>query len=79
MLGWAAKRSGSILSPQKLQILPGSILRQGVLVCAGSLLIGDTEEWGVYKGNPAKLVKKIKKDKIIANSEKLLYEFQYNN
>jgi len=60
-------------------ILPGSILRQGVLVCAGSLLIGDTEEWGVYKGNPAKLVKKIKKDKIIANSEKLLYEFQYNN
>ena len=60
-------------------VLPGSILRQGVLLCAGSLLIGDTEEWGVYKGNPAKLVKKIKKDKILEKSEKLLYELQYGN
>jgi len=41
-------------------VLPGSILREGVLLCAGSLLIGDTIEWGVYKGNPAKLVKKNK-------------------
>ena len=40
-------------------VLPGSILREGVLLTAGSLLIGDTESWGVYKGNPARLVKKI--------------------
>jgi len=40
-------------------ILPGSILREGVLLTAGSLLMGDTEAWGVYKGNPAVLVKKI--------------------
>ena len=40
-------------------VLPGSILREGVLLTAGSLLIGDTEAWGVYKGNPAVLVKKI--------------------
>jgi acetyltransferase-like isoleucine patch superfamily enzyme len=40
-------------------VLPGSILRKGVLLTAGSLLMGDTEEWGVYKGNPAVLVKKI--------------------
>ena len=40
-------------------ILPGSILREGVLLAAGSLLMGDTESWGVYKGNPAILVKKI--------------------
>lgn len=40
-------------------VLPGSILRKGVLLCAGSLLMNDTEEWGVYKGNPATLVKKI--------------------
>ena len=40
-------------------LLPGSILRRGVLLTAGSLLMGDTEEWGVYKGNPAILVKKI--------------------
>lgn len=40
-------------------ILPGSTLREGVLLAAGSLLMGDTEAWGVYKGNPAVLVKKI--------------------
>jgi acetyltransferase-like isoleucine patch superfamily enzyme len=45
-------------------ILPGSILREGVLVTAGSLLIGDTIPWGVYKGNPAKLVKVIDGTKI---------------
>ena len=40
-------------------VLPGSTLREGVLLTAGSLLMGDTEAWGVYKGNPAVLVKKI--------------------
>jgi acetyltransferase-like isoleucine patch superfamily enzyme len=40
-------------------VLPGSTLREGVLLSAGSLLMGDTEAWGVYKGNPAVLVKKI--------------------
>ena len=40
-------------------VLPGSILREGVLLTAGSLLMGNTEAWGVYKGNPAVLVKKI--------------------
>ena len=55
-------------------VLPGSHLRMGVLLCAGSLLMGDTEEWGVYKGNPAVLVKKINKDKIIENAKKLGYE-----
>jgi acetyltransferase-like isoleucine patch superfamily enzyme len=52
-------------------VLPGSILRKGVLLSAGSLLMGDTEEWGVYKGNPAVLVKKINGDKIIENAKKL--------
>lgn len=54
-------------------VLPGSILRKGVLLSAGSLLIGDTEEWGVYKGNPAVLVKKIDGTKIIYNAKKLGY------
>jgi acetyltransferase-like isoleucine patch superfamily enzyme len=54
-------------------IMPGSILRKGVLVTAGSLLIGDTEEWGIYKGNPAVLVKKIDGSKIIELSKKLGY------
>ena len=54
-------------------VLPSSILRKGVLLTAGSLLFGDTEEWGVYKGNPAVLVKKINGDKIIENAKKLGY------
>jgi acetyltransferase-like isoleucine patch superfamily enzyme len=52
-------------------VLPGSTLREGVLLAAGSLLIGDTEPWGVYKGNPAVLVKKIDPTKILLNAEKL--------
>ena len=54
-------------------VMPGSILRRGVLLTAGSLLIGDTEEWGVYKGNPAVIVKKIDGSKIIENAKKLGY------
>lgn len=54
-------------------VLPNSILRKGVLLTAGSLLMGDTEEWGIYKGNPAILVKKINGDKIIENAIKLGY------
>jgi acetyltransferase-like isoleucine patch superfamily enzyme len=56
-------------------VLPGSTLRRGVLLAAGSLLVGDTEEWGVYKGNPAKLVKKINPNKILYNAKILGYEF----
>jgi len=58
-------------------VLPGSTLRKGVLLTAGSLLMGDTEEWGVYKGNPAVLVKKINPTKIIENAKKLGYDL-YN-
>lgn len=54
-------------------IMPGSILRKGVLISAGSLLMGETEEWGVYKGNPAILVKKIDSEKIIRNAKILGY------
>lgn len=54
-------------------VMPGATLRKGVLLCAGSLLIGDTEEWGVYKGNPAKLVKKINPKIILKNAKKLGY------
>lgn len=55
-------------------LLPGSHLRKGVLVTAGSLFMGDSEEWGVYKGNPAKLTHKIDPTKIIENAKKLGYE-----
>lgn len=56
-------------------VLPGSRLRKGVLLTAGSLLMGDTEEWGVYKGNPAVLVKKINGDITIYNAAKLGYNY----
>lgn len=56
-------------------VLPGSILRRGVLLTAGSLLIGDTEEWGVYQGNPAILKTKVDSTKLIENAKKLGYEF----
>jgi acetyltransferase-like isoleucine patch superfamily enzyme len=56
-------------------VLPGSRLRKGVLLTASSLLMGDTEEWGVYKGNPAVLVKKIDGRITIENAKKLGYEF----
>lgn len=55
-------------------VLPGSTLRRGVLLSAGSVLLGDTEEWGVYKGNPAVLVKKVPCGKILDNAAKLGYE-----
>jgi len=52
-------------------VLPGSRLRKGVLLTAGSLLMGDTEEWGVYKGNPAMLVKKIDPTTILERAKVL--------
>jgi acetyltransferase-like isoleucine patch superfamily enzyme len=55
-------------------VMPGSTLRKGVLLTAGSLLIGDTEEWGVYKGNPATLIKVINPFKILENAKKLGYQ-----
>lgn len=57
-------------------VMPGTILRKGVLVTAGSLIMGDTEEWGIYKGNPAVLIKKIDGSKLIENAKKMGYEFR---
>ena len=56
-------------------VMPGSILRQGVLLTAGSLLIGDTVPWGIYKGNPAVLTKVIDKTKALETIKLLGYEF----
>ena len=54
-------------------VLPGTILRKGALLTIGSVLQGDTEEWGVYKGNPAVLVKKINGGEILKRAKKLGY------
>jgi acetyltransferase-like isoleucine patch superfamily enzyme len=41
---WAA--AGSLL-------LPGSRLASHAVLCAGAVLSGDTEAWGIYAGVPA--------------------------
>lgn len=38
-------------------VQPGSVLRRGVAVLAGSVISGDTVEYGVYGGVPAKLIR----------------------
>jgi virginiamycin A acetyltransferase len=38
-------------------ILDGSEIRKGCVIGAGSIVNGKTEEYGVYAGNPIKLVK----------------------
>jgi acetyltransferase-like isoleucine patch superfamily enzyme len=57
-------------------LLPGSILREGALLSIGSVLMGDTEPWTVYKGNPAVAVKKIDGSKAISHAKELGYEFR---
>ena len=52
-------------------ILPGSKLREGVLIAAGSLHYGDTVPWGVYKGNPTKLIKVLNGDEAMKRAEEL--------
>lgn len=56
-------------------VMPNTHLKKGVLVTAGSLIMGETEEWGVYKGNPAVLVKKIDGSIIEERAKKLGYGF----
>ncbi len=54
-------------------VLPGSTLRRGVLLTAGSMLMGDTQEWGVYKGSPANLVKTIDGSVVMERAKQLGY------
>jgi len=39
-------------------IAPGTIMKRGSVASLGSLISGNIEEYGIYKGNPAKLFKK---------------------
>jgi acetyltransferase-like isoleucine patch superfamily enzyme len=55
-------------------VMPGARLRKGVMLNMDSVLFGDTVEWGVYEGNPAK-VKYIRDgSKLIENAKKLGYD-----
>ena len=75
------KQMGSNVKMEKLSnigtnaiVLPGSTLREGCLLTAGSLLIGDTEAWGVYKGNPAQLEKILDRSIIKQKYRDLLFK-----
>ena len=57
-------------------VLPGSKLEMGVLVAVGAVLMGETEPWTVYKGNPAKPVKTIDGSKLIKYAKEMGYEFE---
>ena len=39
-------------------ILPGTKVGDGVIVQAGSVVHGSLQDYGIYGGNPAKLIKK---------------------
>jgi len=52
-------------------MMPGSTLREGVLLTMNSVLFGDTEAWGVYSGNPAVLIKRIDGSKILEYAAKI--------
>lgn len=56
-------------------VLPGSQLSMGVLLAVGSVLIGQTEPWTVYKGNPAKPIKQIDGSKLIKYAKEMGYDF----
>lgn len=39
-------------------VLPGCRIRKGSVIAAGAVVTCDTEAYGVYAGNPARLIKK---------------------
>ena len=53
-------------------IMPGVDLSEGTAIGAMSLVRKTTEEWSIYLGNPAKIIKKRKKD--LLELEKLYIE-----
>lgn len=61
-------------------VMPGSWINEGVLIAAGSLFMGGvTKPWGVYKGNPAKLVKVLDSTKALDNYAKLIKDNESNS
>ena len=54
-------------------VMPGVTLSQGSVVGAHSFLNQDTEPWTIYIGNPAKPVKKRKKELVLKGARELGY------
>jgi acetyltransferase-like isoleucine patch superfamily enzyme len=51
--------------------MPGTIVAKGTSVGAMSLVSKDTKPWRIYVGNPAKRLKKRKKDLVILKKQYL--------
>jgi len=58
-------------------VLPGSIIEEGVLIASGSLFYGESEPWTVYKGNPAKPIKKINSEVALNNFKILINKYGF--
>jgi len=52
-------------------VMPGVTMAMGSILGVGSVLTENTQEWGVYVGSPARLVK-YRENKEILNSAKIL-------
>jgi acetyltransferase-like isoleucine patch superfamily enzyme len=55
-------------------VMPGVTMKRGSVLGANSLLIKDAEEWGIYVGSPAKLIKYRDKELILKGAKELGYE-----
>jgi len=55
-------------------ILPNSILKEGTVFGASSLIKGTYEEWRLYAGVPTKYVRERPSEKILRDAKKLLNE-----
>ena len=52
-------------------VLPGVIIKEGCSIGAHSLVVSDTEPWGLYRGNPATFISKNSKNALKMKSEYL--------
>ena len=60
-------------------IMQGVTLKEGSVVGANSLLLKDTEEWGVYAGNPTVKIGVRNKDNVIKDIEEIEMIEKYKN
>ena len=66
VLGKTIFRKDAFTGPLTL-VFPGAVMKAGSVLAGGSVLRRSTKEWGVYLGNPAKLVSW--RDPVLAQSQ----------
>jgi len=58
-------------------ILPGVSIGDGVVVLPGSVVRGDLDAWGIYKGDPAEKISTRRKDKIESLTIEMVEKYGY--